>query len=171
MAGDESEGGKRSFAKSAKKVLRNNLLIILMILAVAIGVGLGLGLRDVWKPYDKRKIFFLKFPGDLLLNMLKMLILPLIVSSLISSLASLDSRASGKMGLRSVVYYLSTTFVAVILGIILVLAIEPGKKGSKIDKSGSAKKADAMESLMDLIRNCFPNNLVTACFRKVCIRD
>ncbi|XP_033737389.1 excitatory amino acid transporter 3-like [Pecten maximus] len=157
---------ERTCAQKFSKVILDNLLIILMIIAVIIGVVLGLGLRDIWEPYDKRKIFFLKFPGDLLMNMLKMLILPLIVSSLISSLATLDSRASGKMGLRAVVYYLSTTFAAVVLGIILVVSIQPGKKGSRIDKSGAAKKAHPIDSLLDLIRNCFPNNLITACFQK-----
>ncbi|XP_060076929.1 excitatory amino acid transporter 3-like [Ylistrum balloti] len=166
MAGDETKREDRSCSQKVWRVILNNLLIILMIIAVIIGVALGLGLRDIWPPYEKRKIFFLKFPGDLLMNMLKMLILPLVVSSLISALATLDSRASGKMGLRSIVYYLSTTFVAVVLGIILVVSIQPGKKGSQIDKSGSAKKAHPIDSLMDLIRNCFPNNLITACFRK-----
>ncbi|XP_069126790.1 excitatory amino acid transporter 3-like [Argopecten irradians] len=166
MARDDSMQEERTWTQKIGKLLRQNLLIILMVIAVIIGVCLGLGLRDIWEPHEKRKIFFLKFPGDLLMNVLKMLILPLVVSSLVSSLATLDSRASRKMGLRAVVYYLSTTFAAVVLGIILVLVIQPGTRGSTINKSGAAKKSHPIDSLMDLIRNCFPNNLVTACFRK-----
>lgn len=153
MTNSASEGGHRTFSQKARKVLLDNLLIVLMIIAVVIGVSLGIGLRDVWHPYDKRKIHFLRFPGDLLMNMLKMLILPLIISSLISSLATLDSKASGKMGLRAVVYYLTTTLAAVILGIILVLAIQPGTKGTKtINRTGKAKDSNPIDSLMDLIR-------------------
>lgn len=149
--------------------LKSNLIIFLMILAIIIGVALGMGLRNVegWEYYQKRKIFYLRFPGDLLLNMLKMLILPLIVSSLISSLASLEGKASGKMGLRAVVYYLTTTLSAVIIGIILVLTIRPGEKGnSDINRTGEAKKQEALDALFDLIRNCFPDNLIGACFQK-----
>jgi Na+/H+-dicarboxylate symporter len=56
------------------------------------------------------------------------------------------------MGLRAVVYYLTTTFAAVIMGIILVLAIEPGKKGGEITRSGSSKEQEPLEALFDLIR-------------------
>lgn len=135
------------------KVLRSNLLIILMIIAVIIGLSLGIGLREIWSPYESRKIFYLRFPGDLLMNMLKMLILPLIVSSLITAMGSLDTNASGRMGLRTVVYYMTTTFSAVILGIILVVTIQPGNKGDKnITKSGKPKDAEPLDALFDLIR-------------------
>ncbi|XP_063402159.1 excitatory amino acid transporter 3-like isoform X1 [Mytilus trossulus] len=149
-----------------KKIILDNLLIILMIIAVAIGIGLGIGLREIWSPNEKRKLHYLRFPGDLLMNMLKMLILPLIISSLVSSLAFLDAKASGRMGLRAVVYYMLTTLFAVILGIIMVLAISPGTKGSTIDKSGAAKKSEPLDALFDLIRNCFPDNLIEACFKR-----
>ncbi|XP_052095353.1 excitatory amino acid transporter 1-like isoform X2 [Mytilus californianus] len=150
-----------------KEIILENLLIILMIISVIIGVCLGVGLRGIWSPDEKRKLHYLRFPGDLLMNMLKMMIIPLIVSSLISSLAFLDSKSSGKMGLRAVVYYLTTTLCAVIIGIILVVTIRPGERGGKdIDKGGSSKDADALDSLFDLIRNCFPDNLIEACFRK-----
>ena len=59
---------------------------------------------------------FLAFPGDLLMRMLKMMILPLIISSLIAGLANLDMGSSGRMGGRAVLYYMSTTLLAVILG-------------------------------------------------------
>lgn len=149
------------------KVLKSNLLIILMIIAVILGLGLGIGLRDIWSPYETRKIFYLRFPGDLLMNMLKMLILPLIVSSLITAMGSLDTNASGRMGLRTVVYYMTTTFAAVILGIILVVTIQPGNKGEKnITKAGAPKEAEPLDALFDLIRNCFPDNLIESTFQK-----
>ena len=65
---------------------------------------------------------FLAFPGDLLMRMLKMMILPLIISSLIAGLANLDVGSSGKMGGRAVLYYMSTTLLAVILGKVVTLA-------------------------------------------------
>lgn len=158
---------ENSMGNNIVKGLKANLLIILMIIAVVIGLGLGFGLRGVWRPYETRKIFYLRFPGDLLMNMLKMLILPLIVSSLITAMGSLDTNASGRMGLRTVVYYMTTTFSAVILGIVLVVTIQPGHKGSKnITKAGSPKEAEPLDALFDLIRNCFPDNLIESAFNK-----
>lgn len=136
-----------------KEVLLDNLLIILMVISVIVGVCLGIGLRSVWTPDEKRKLHYLRFPGDLLMNMLKMMIIPLIVSSMISSLAFLDSKSSGRMGARAIVYYLTTTLCAVIIGIVLVVTIRPGERGDKkIDKGGESKDADALDALFDLIR-------------------
>ncbi|KAG7265993.1 hypothetical protein CRUP_029604 [Coryphaenoides rupestris] len=46
--------------------------------------------------------------------------------SISTRIAALDSEVSGKIGLRAVVYYFSTTIIAVVLGIILVVSIKPG---------------------------------------------
>ncbi|XP_067677014.1 excitatory amino acid transporter 1-like [Haliotis asinina] len=159
---------RRGRKQKLRSVLMDNLLVILLILAVGIGVGMGFALRTVWSPDEKRKIFYLSFPGQLLMNMLKCLILPLIVSSLITGMAVLDKSVSGKLGGAAVVYYLTTTLLAVVLGIILVLAIQPGFKGGNtvIQRTGTAKISQPIESLLDLIRNCFPSNIVTACFER-----
>ena len=95
-----------------------------------------------------------------------MLILPLIVTSLIVGLAELDQKASGRLGRRAVLYYMSTTLIAVILGIILVVSINPGKEASK-SKGKQDRKIRAMDSILDLIRNMFPDNLVRACIAQM----
>ena len=92
---------------------------------------------------------YVSYVGKLFLRMLKALILPLIVPSLIAAVGALDMSLSGKVridylwncfsifqpssvcnvfqvGRRAVGYYMATTVIAVILGIILVSAIRPG---------------------------------------------
>jgi solute carrier family 1 (high affinity glutamate transporter) protein 2 len=67
------------------------------------------------------------------------------------------------------VYYMSTTIIAAVLGVILVLAIHPGNPKLK-KQLGPGKKNDEVSSLdafLDLIRNLFPENLVQACFQQV----
>jgi len=59
---------------------------------------------------------------------------------------------AGRMGIRAVVYYLATTFFAVILGIILVVTIKPGHKGTTTERQGQAKTQEALVALFDLIR-------------------
>ena len=86
------------------------------------------------------------------MRMLKMLIIPLIVSSLVSGLAGLDAKASGKMGVRALVYYLSTTFFAVVLGIVLVVSIQPGKKDDVTEVEGETEPGNIADSFLDLIR-------------------
>ena len=83
-----------------------------------------------------------------------MLILPLIVSSIISSLAQLDAQSSGKMGVRALIYYLATTLIAAILGIVLVLAIRPGTRGNPGEPNAAAKSAEGriVDTVLDLFR-------------------
>ena len=70
----------------------------------------------------------LKIAGDIFLNFLFVLVIPLVVSSMISGISGLgDIRRLGSLGLKTVVFYLATTFLSVLTGIILVNIIAPGK--------------------------------------------
>uniref|UniRef100_A0A672MA96 Amino acid transporter n=1 Tax=Sinocyclocheilus grahami TaxID=75366 RepID=A0A672MA96_SINGR len=126
------------------------------------GIILGFGLRPYKMSY--REVKYFSFPGELLMRMLQMLVLPLLVSSLITGMAALDSRASGKMGVRAVVYYTTTTIIAVFIGIVMVLIIHPGR-GSKDEftKQEKIEQVSPADAFLDLIRNMFPPNLVQAC--------
>ncbi|NXY15308.1 EAA2 protein, partial [Atrichornis clamosus] len=111
-------------------------------------------------PIDPGVIMLIAFPGDILMRMLKMLILPLIISSLIT--------ASGRLRTRTMVYYMSTTIIAAVLGVILVLAIHPGNpKLNKQLGQGKNDEVSSLDAFLDLIRNLFPENLVQACFQQV----
>ncbi|XP_073674394.1 excitatory amino acid transporter 1-like [Garra rufa] len=85
-----------------------------------------------------------------------------------SGISSLDSKASGKMGIRAIVYYMVTTFIAVFIGIVMVIIIRPGKgsRDSPVASSGSIEPVQAADAFLDLIRNMFPPNLVEACFKQ-----
>ncbi|BFZ09489.1 hypothetical protein BsWGS_12528 [Bradybaena similaris] len=144
---------------------RKNLLLVMTVVGVILGIVMGLALRPAQLSGDA--IMLVSFPGDLLMSMLKMLIVPLIISSMITGLASLDPKNSGRMGLRAIVYYLATTFVAIILGIVLVLAIHPGDRDDGIRKRSKQEKhpPTSLDAFLDLLRNIFPNNIIQACFQ------
>uniref|UniRef100_A0A6Q2X5F1 Amino acid transporter n=1 Tax=Esox lucius TaxID=8010 RepID=A0A6Q2X5F1_ESOLU len=148
--------------------LRNNLVLFLTILGVIAGSVTGVLLRPM-SPLSPDVVMIIAFPGDILMRMLKMLILPLIISSLITGLAGLDAKSSGRLGTRAMVYYMSTTIIAAVLGVFLVLLIHPGNPKLK-SNLGPGKKNDDVSSLdafFDLIRNLFPENLVQACFQQI----
>uniref|UniRef100_UPI00398E9DCF excitatory amino acid transporter 4 isoform X1 n=2 Tax=Pristiophorus japonicus TaxID=55135 RepID=UPI00398E9DCF len=151
--------------QDVQSFLKKNAFVLLTIFAVVLGIIMGFTLRPYNLSY--REIKYFAFPGELLMRMLQMLVLPLIVSSLVSGMAALDSKASGKMGFRAVVFYMVTTIIAVFIGIIMVMIIHPGK-GSKVDlhREGKIEQVQAADAFMDLIRNMFPPNLVEACFKQ-----
>ncbi|KAM9137524.1 excitatory amino acid transporter 1 isoform 4-T4 [Pangshura tecta] len=134
-----------------KGYLVRNAFVLLTVTAVIVGTILGFSLRPYKMSY--REVKYFSFPGELLMRMLQMLVLPLIVSSLVTGTAALDSKASGKMGMRAIVYYMSTTIIAVIIGIIIVVIIHPGK-GTKenMHREGKIMKVTAADAFLDLIR-------------------
>ncbi|CAF5072520.1 unnamed protein product [Rotaria magnacalcarata] len=161
----------------SKESLKEQALLMTTIASVIIGIGVGLGLRGLKCETEqyingcrltKEDIAYIEFPGAIFINILKLLILPLIVSSIISSLAQLDAQSSGKMGLRALIYYFGTTIIAAIVGIILVLTIQPGKRGgAKEAFKADSKSAEGrtIDTILDLIRNLFPDNIVQAAFQ------
>ncbi|GMT35109.1 hypothetical protein PFISCL1PPCAC_26406 [Pristionchus fissidentatus] len=160
---------------------KENILLLLTgkLFGVISGVILGVSLRNSDDKWSKRHLSYLRLPGDLFVQMLKMLILPLIMSSIISSLSSVDSKTAGKLGAISLAYYFTTTMMAVCLGIILVMLIQPGKwMVTNIEEvvGEQAKSApcisNAVDTILDLAKSMFPENLMEATFRstKVCMK-
>ncbi|XP_046792511.1 excitatory amino acid transporter 3 [Gallus gallus] len=147
--------------------LRKNWLLLSTVVAVLLGIGVGMLVREYGKLSNLDKFYF-SFPGEVLMRMLKLIILPLIISSMITGVAALDSSVSGKIGLRAVIYYFCTTVIAVILGIVLVVTIKPGvpQTADEIDRVGSTPEVSTVDAMLDLIRNMFPENLVQACFQQ-----
>lgn len=96
--------------------LGQNALTLVTVIGVVGGVVLGIILRSSREKWTPREIMYINYLGDLFLRMLKSLILPLIVSSLVSAIGSLDLSISGKIGVRAICYYMVTTICAVILG-------------------------------------------------------
>ncbi len=72
------------------------------------------------------------FVGTLFLNALKMLIVPLIVSSIITGIAGIGNGSGlGRMGGKTVLYYLTTSFLAILVGLAVVDTLEPGIVGGQ----------------------------------------
>eukprot|EP00095_Tigriopus_kingsejongensis_P001809 snap_masked-scaffold10_size831480-processed-gene-2.2 protein:Tk01809 transcript:snap_masked-scaffold10_size831480-processed-gene-2.2-mRNA-1 annotation:"excitatory amino acid transporter 1-like" len=146
-----------------KGCIKSSALTIGTLVGVLAGVMLGLLLRQRETKWTEREVMYITYPGELFLRILKALILPLIVPSLIAAVGSLDMRFSGKVGARAVGYYMTTTVLAVILGIILVTVIHPGRVGEDdLHKVGESRNVTAADTLMDLARNFFPPNIVQA---------
>lgn len=66
----------------ARSWIRQNMLLVLTIVSVVLGAFVGFALRSL--ELDKQSVMLINFPGEMLMHMLKMMILPLIIASLIS---------------------------------------------------------------------------------------
>lgn len=135
--------------------LQKNSLTFFTIVAVLGGCALGLGLKTLGH-WTLRERMYLKFPGDIFLNMLKCLIVPLLVSSITSAIGALDLSLSKKIAARSIIYYFFTTVCAVVLGIALVSIVRPGDVETftqdETNKPSIKRNVLTTDTLMDLIR-------------------
>uniref|UniRef100_A0A4W3J7G3 Amino acid transporter n=1 Tax=Callorhinchus milii TaxID=7868 RepID=A0A4W3J7G3_CALMI len=144
------------------------------VLGVILGSVFGSVLRMV-PDLSNTTVLLISFPGDILMRMLKMLILPLIISSLITGLAGLDAKSSGRMGTRAMVYYMSTTIIAAIVGVLLVISIHPGNPKLKKQVTMAMKNEDvsSLDAFLDLVRNLYSPLGIAAliCGKIAAIRD
>ena len=84
--------------KSVKATLKSNALTLATLAGVLIGIIFGVCLRTREEPYTQREAMYVKFIGSLFLQMLKCIIIPLIIPSLIVAVGSLDLKISGMKG-------------------------------------------------------------------------
>ncbi|KAM4552093.1 excitatory amino acid transporter 1-like [Odontesthes bonariensis] len=132
--------------------LKRNAFVTLTVTAVAGGIGLGFALRHI--NMSTAEIKYLTFPGEILMRMLQMLMLPLIISSLIAGMSSVDRKAYGRIGLRAFTYYMVTTIIAAFTGIGLAVVIQPGKSSRHTTEpsGGTAEAVQSVDAFLDLIR-------------------
>jgi Na+/H+-dicarboxylate symporter len=151
----EDDGGV--CGKTPLDCLKKNILLLLLLVGVIAGVVAGVLIRKHhpdWSEKDlhgKRVRMYLQFLGELFLRMLKCMIIPLIVSSLISGMAGLPGKSRGKIGGFAVLYYMITTFIAVIIGVILVSTIKPGQYAQEKENPHNRVQEPA-DFILDLIR-------------------
>lgn len=98
--------------------------------------------------------------GDLFLKLLKMVIIPLIVSSIITGIAGIGSPESlGRLGFKTIGFYMITSLLAILLGLALVNMISPGV-GADLSFAESVENVPAAEqSLGQLLLGAIPENV------------
>lgn len=94
---------------------------------ILVGILLGILLAGLSLLIFEQEMIRVKFVGDFFLSALKMLVVPLVVASLIVGVTNLgDIRKLRRTGLLTLLYYAITTAIAVAIGIVVVLTIQPG---------------------------------------------
>lgn len=107
------------------------------------------------------KIDFLQPLGDLFLRLIKFVIAPLILSTLVVGVASMsDPKQLGRIGIKTIVYYLTTTALAIIIGLSVAFLINPGTGVDISTEENSIPEAAVAEpqSAVDTFLNIVPTN-------------
>ncbi len=142
---------------------KNHRLTTWLFIAILTGIGLGL--------LQPQLALRFEIGGEVFLRLLKMLVVPLVMASVMTGIIGLgDVRRLGRPGAVAVVYYLCTTMMAVIVGIVLVDWIEPGAGGLPPQSAPEALPAEGMAGeeadigtiLRNMVLMLVTDNLVAA---------
>ncbi len=121
--------------------------------AIVLGVLTGLLLGE--------KTSHLKIIGDMFIRLLRMIIIPLILASMVTGIVSIgDIRRLGRLGLKTFIYYMVTTILAVSVGLVLVNLTEPGTR-VELEAESAADFQETI-SVVSIIEDIIPENLLEA---------
>ncbi|WP_024850857.1 dicarboxylate/amino acid:cation symporter [Hydrogenovibrio kuenenii] len=109
------------------------------------------------------------FIGTLFLNALKMIVVPLVVSAIISGVANVGSQGGfGRLGMKTIGYYLMTSTIAIVVGLTLVNLIHPGVSDNGVPVlHASAEVTQAVQGktagdIVEVFLRMIPVNVVDA---------
>lgn len=144
-----------------------------ILIALCFAVITGLLFDQTSSLFGISFLSILVFFGTLFLNALKMLIVPLVMSSIITGMMNLSGDTLGRLGSKTVLYYASTSLVAILIGLFFVNLFQPGvidgvpardiiglsvETDDVVSKVGDKGAADIAEVLLRMV----PSNIVTA---------
>ena len=133
-----------------KRLSLTTWIFIALILGVFAGVALQ-GAPDIADTYIKPF-------GTIFLNLIKMIVVPLVLFSIIAGVVSLDDvKKVGAIGGKTILFYLVTTAFAVTLGLIFANVMNVGA-GYVMDTQDLSYEATDPPSFIDTIVNIFPSN-------------
>lgn len=131
---------------------------------ILIGMLAGVVLGALGGYFLGEQMLQIKFLGVIFLNALKLIVVPLIILSMIVGVTSLgDIRKLGRTAGKTLLYFLATTTIAVILGLILVNLIRPGV-GAPMFSAAAPEivRESGPMSLIDIVVSMVPENFFKA---------
>jgi proton glutamate symport protein len=143
-----------------------------ILIALGLAVALGALFDAEAQLYGIKLTAILGFLGELFLRALKMLVVPLISASIITGVASVGASAGvGRLGLLTGAFYMATSFIAIIIGLFLVLLFRPGLVDGKPARELIGLSADVSQvvaqvegrgagDIVDVFLRMIPANIV-----------
>ncbi|MEL7120019.1 MAG: dicarboxylate/amino acid:cation symporter [Bacteroidota bacterium] len=128
-------------------------VLISFVLAIPLGYFFG------------EELQFFEYIGTAFINLLKMIIVPLVTFSIINAIGRFEKSADlRRLGLKTMLFYMSTSLLAIVLGLTLINIIQPGV-GVNLPMTDQEKyklSIDGPRSLVDLLLKIIPENPIKA---------
>ena len=145
-----------------------------LVLGAAVGVAVNAsGFADT-VTWTERILPLLNFVGGAFIRAITMVVVPLVVASLMMGVASLgDIRKLGRIGGKTIAYYMVTTAIAITIGLVLAVAVKPGSRINPESRealsrefmgqaAGTVEVAAAKPGVWDVLLDMIPRNPIEA---------
>ncbi|MBN8842157.1 MAG: dicarboxylate/amino acid:cation symporter [Sphingomonadales bacterium] len=140
-------------------------LTIYILIGMILGIIVGYAVR-VTVPADSQAFeYWTRSFGTLstiFLNLIKMLVAPLILGTLVSGIAHMgDSSALGRIGTRAIAWFIVASLISISLGLVMVNLLQPGVG---VDLTASAQAVGEVKKLdlFEFVEHVFPKNVFQA---------
>ncbi len=135
-------------------------IILALILGAVVGLMLNLFAKDLFGILDP----YLFTPlGKIFLNLISMLVVPIVFLSIVLGSAGLgDPKKLGRIGLKTIVYFLLTTCIAIVIGLTLAYIIDPGLVEGIDTSQSKGFKTEEAPPVGETLMNIIPKNPLTA---------
>lgn len=142
-----------------KKLSLTTKIIAALILGAVVGLVLNLAAPNV---FDALNTFLFVPIGQIFLSLISMLVVPLVFFSIVLGSAGLgDPKKLGRIGIKTVGYFLVTTCIAIIIGLSLAAIVQPGAAG-EFDTAGAEFTAEKAPPVSETLMNIIPKNPINA---------
>ena len=135
-------------------------------LAMFLGSLFGILVQRIGSDFIKDTIIlngFVKFLSNVFLSSIKMMVVPLVFVSLTCGAASADNiRKLGRVGVKTFIFYISTTCIAITIGVILALTIKPGIGLDMSHLLVTEPTISQNNSFIDILVNIIPTNPIAS---------
>lgn len=130
-------------------------IIIALVLGAITGILLNVFAPDLFPPLDK---YLFSPVGKIFISLITMLVVPIVFISIALGTAGLgDPKKLGRIGLKTISYFLVTTSVAIVIGIGLAYLLEPGNAGT-FETEGLEYSSEEAPPISETLLNIVPTN-------------
>lgn len=141
-------------------------VIIGLVLGAGIGVLLNPSIGLLSENVSLRLADWLDLPGQIFMRLVQMIMIPLIFTSIITGIVGNTSENLKTFGLRLLLYFIFTTAIAIIIGLVVTLIFKPGQYIYELGgfpNSGESQitpddQTNLIEDIPNAISNLIPNN-------------
>lgn len=140
--------------------LKSSLLkriLVSLILGAITGIVLGFFPAAV-----SSYVNYTKFFGDVFIRLLKMIVVPVVLFSIICGTASIEPSKLGRIGIKVIIYYLLTSAIAVFIGLVFANILQPGSGFEVMGFAAAKAKVGEAPAISQILLKMIPTNPISA---------